>query len=1025
MQVDTTRNIEFPMYLPSVDNILNFNMEELIKAPNSNFIIMSNQPYQTTSPEIVEDYIIKRGQPFVLTGTTQGWSRSNMFTLDFLSERYSEMELINSPRNNETHTDLQGWRMKDFISYLQVSPEERNPKHLYGKDIACPREWQEYLSHKLQPQYSYKSRFDLVSHLPDYLQPETLLVYIGSNGTYTPGHIDMCGSLSQNLMVSSDQDAFAWWFIVPTEYKDEALKFWGDKGGDVYNESRFIRPIDLLGAPFPIYVFKQRPGDFIFVPPDSVHQVVNCGPGISTKVAWNSISLKSLPISYFSSLPHTRRMAKPELFRIKAIAYYTLRKIMGDVENTNFNTIDVNDVIDIIAPLLEIFHNILQTESILIPKPNYPYCNGETIPFLQPFKYFNGDRIQDRRCDHCNSDIFNRCYHCETCKTDDGQGKDFCFDCVSSGIGCEFHFKVMVLKEFISHSKLKKELSSFYEIYKNLLAHSGRRPKEVDDIITKSTDRVSDECGFLTTATVAYHVVFYSSQKKIKCHRCEKRFKKFSIIFCTNCNARFCEQCVVNTFGQNFQVLMKRNEWECFCCKGLCDCSNCTSNSNSSNHPRILNNNQQLGLPYNNNNNSNNNNNNNINNNNNNNNNNINNNNNNMNNNNSINNNNNNNNNNNINNNNINNNNHHNNNGNNNLNSSYSSLNALSSLSQQQSYGSYDNYNNNNNNNNYNNNNNNNGHIQILKSGRQYDDEQSSSSGSGSSNSTPTKPRPRNGGDDGLMSHFSGNNNNNNNHHNNNNNNNNNHHMMSHHHHNNNNNNNNNNNPTTSSLSSLSTSLSSSSTSTQKPMDVHSKKRPIVLDNDKPKGRPPKNLKEWTSTHKFIISLIELFRSSNNAILGKPNPHYKPIENLPPLVQLYLSQRKAFGGVLWAKTNSCPLLPCIWVKDLSVIPPNTKLLPSLIQGKKIVVLFFGDQDQEEYVGIVGKKSIFSFDEVNQTLLLKCGEVPLAQLEDLFNTTEPEIAMKKDIAAFNYKNQIEEKEEGLYVKQELYNNKKII
>lgn len=45
------------------------------------------------------------------------------------------------------------------------------------------------------------------------------MVYVGVENTYTPGHTDICGSLGHNLMVHSDPDAYALWFIAGTADK--------------------------------------------------------------------------------------------------------------------------------------------------------------------------------------------------------------------------------------------------------------------------------------------------------------------------------------------------------------------------------------------------------------------------------------------------------------------------------------------------------------------------------------------------------------------------------------------------------------------------------------------------------------------------------------------------------------------------------------------------------------------------------------------------------------------------------------
>eukprot|EP01132_Coremiostelium_polycephalum_P007477 gene7477-9188_t len=778
MMRDPLPHPQSPMLHHNIEKLLKFDMDSMMIDPHSSFKSMPYNEITTISENQCYAHTIDKGIPVVLSNTTKDWSK-DIFTIDFLQENYKSLQLINSPRNIENNTDLKGWSLGDFISYLQVSQEERNPKYVYAKDVQCPIEWKNYLSTRLSSSYLFDSNHDLSSNLPNHLRKESIMVHIGSNGTYSPGHMNVVGSNGFNLMVSSDPDSFSYWFIVPREFKSDAIKYWNDHGGDVYTQNKFIDPVVLNKAPFPIYIVKQRVGDLVLIPPDAIYQVLNIG-GTSIKVGWNIITLQSLPISFYTSLPEWRNLSNAKGNRIKAMVYYTLKKLFSLI-NIN-ESMNYEEVIDTIVPLIEMLHHILQSESVLIPRPNYPYCsNGETVPFLHPFKPFSSPTLHDKYCDHCHNDIFNRCYHCPICKKSNDtteSGKNYCFDCVSVGIGCEHHFKEMVLIEFTPHGKLKKELESYYQIYKTILQKMGKSQKEVEDFIQNKTIGISEKCGFLTTATIAYHVVYFSS----------------------------------------LQHQQQQHQQQ-----------------------------QEFNTPV----------------------------------------------------------------------SPLSTLSAVSSLSE---------------------------NLATLKP-----------------NSTPNQQ------------------------------------------------------PQISTLSSLSSSLSTPSPSTTtKPMDINSKKRPIVLNTEKPKGRPPKNLKEWTNVHKYIISLIEKCRTYNNQI-----PNLIPTiplnsTNHPQLVELYLRKMRSFGGVLWAKTNSQPLLPCLWVKDLSVIPPSTKLLPSLLNGKKIVVLFFGGE-QDEYVGMVGKKSIFSFEEVNQTLLLKCNENRLTQLEYLFSVTNPEIATKKEIQNFNYKNQIEERDEGLVVK----------
>lgn len=65
-------------------------------------------------------------------------------------------------------------------------------------------------------------------HLTREQQPETLMVYVGIDNTYTPAHTDICGSIGHNLMVyADDSSSYALWFITERKYKNKASALFG------------------------------------------------------------------------------------------------------------------------------------------------------------------------------------------------------------------------------------------------------------------------------------------------------------------------------------------------------------------------------------------------------------------------------------------------------------------------------------------------------------------------------------------------------------------------------------------------------------------------------------------------------------------------------------------------------------------------------------------------------------------------------------------------------------------------------
>lgn len=131
---------------------------------------------------------------------------------------------------------------------------ERHPPRLYGKDMPCPKEWQEYIGQRIPSYLVYRGNYDLVSNLQSDLQPLSLMIYVGVEDTYTPGkyliidiivilimimgcvgHKDICGSLGHNIMVAADEGAYAVWFMMHSKDQQKVEQFWADKGMYYHN----------------------------------------------------------------------------------------------------------------------------------------------------------------------------------------------------------------------------------------------------------------------------------------------------------------------------------------------------------------------------------------------------------------------------------------------------------------------------------------------------------------------------------------------------------------------------------------------------------------------------------------------------------------------------------------------------------------------------------------------------------------------------------------------------------------------
>lgn len=126
-----------------------------------------------------------------------------------------------------------GLVVRDYVQYLTKTADQRTPLHLYGKDMPCPEVWWQNISRILPPYLDHRGQHDLVSNLPEYLRPLSLMIYVGAEETWTGGHMDICGSVGHNIMLYADkvkesqsESACAVWFMTAGSDKDKAEEYW-------------------------------------------------------------------------------------------------------------------------------------------------------------------------------------------------------------------------------------------------------------------------------------------------------------------------------------------------------------------------------------------------------------------------------------------------------------------------------------------------------------------------------------------------------------------------------------------------------------------------------------------------------------------------------------------------------------------------------------------------------------------------------------------------------------------------------
>ncbi|KAI7866587.1 hypothetical protein BDF14DRAFT_813689 [Spinellus fusiger] len=313
--------------------------------------------------------------------------------------------------------------------------------NLYGKDISCPDGYDEILK-KLLPDFLLSlGNHDLFACLPEYLRAENLMCYLGSTGTGTALHRDLCATFGHNLMTYGDPGAYSEWLVIEDCYRNDLIRVLhapkpkhskyneedtmeDHTSSFIESDQAWIKPKILRAANIKTHVIVQRPGDLVLIPSLCYHQVRN--RGISMKIAWNRVTPYSLEKALRHQVPIYQSIARPETYKCKSIVHCTL---------------EGSDIfLDECRIMLNLYREIVVPELIEDIPSEEVYDKGvKAISEVEPHTL---------TCDFCRCDIFMRYYHCEKCYNNDNklEGYDMCLHCYSQGRCCQ-HMDSMTMHQ--------------------------------------------------------------------------------------------------------------------------------------------------------------------------------------------------------------------------------------------------------------------------------------------------------------------------------------------------------------------------------------------------------------------------------------------------------------------------------------------------------------------------------------------------------------------------------------------------
>ncbi|KAI8800908.1 hypothetical protein BJ742DRAFT_48795 [Cladochytrium replicatum] len=426
---------------------------------------------------------------------------------------------------------------------------------LYGKDILCPPEWADYLNDHLPEYFRYKGPNDLVTVLPKKLQPDNLMVYIGVDKTHTPAHTDICGAVGHNIMLWAEPNSTSFWFIAASGNEHKFAKLCADNGGSLHTDS-YVCPVDVLAtADFPLYVAEQRPGDFIIVPPNCAHQVVNKG-GITMKAAWNRMTLSAIETCFSQVLPVYRLYFKQEVYRIKTVIHRLLHYMTnlasgrlglrsGSSTSEEFptstflsrlpNPLFLQEYLRVLA----LYRASLKDEWIDDRFADQTlHLSSSAANTALPARFAMApdqiERYADaassphcRSCNICRADIWNRGYTCKMCAASQDEADeefDACLYCFAHGRSCKHGVDSLLMCEYLPMrellSDLEKAVSTFEDLRRSAAESGDEDPIPGPCLI--ECDLNNDHGGNYSVASIArYRERIRQVGLSTSCHACK------------------------------------------------------------------------------------------------------------------------------------------------------------------------------------------------------------------------------------------------------------------------------------------------------------------------------------------------------------------------------------------------------------------------------------------------------------------------------------------------------------------------
>lgn len=288
---------------------------------------------------------------------------------------------------------------------------------------------------------------------------------------------------------------------------------------------------------------------------------------MTAKAAWSRITVDTLELCLYETLPSYRLVCRDEQYKTKATIHQSLLELSRFPPQALISSPFRRDSF---MRLFRLYTSILVDE--FIPPEDYSGIHMEKI--AQEFNV---------TCSFCRTNIWNRFLTCKACIQLDADGDfdayDICLDCYARGRSC----RDITGMEWVQQEKWS-DLMNLWERCRGIYQFLGG--DDIDDFNTQTSislgrKTLAGVCALELLRRPNPHIT--QNLKNGLCHTCKVPHPAWKMAYCVNegCKKSYCFGNLYRQFDEDpfMDVLSKLNGYVCPVCRGICNCGACRKKS--------------------------------------------------------------------------------------------------------------------------------------------------------------------------------------------------------------------------------------------------------------------------------------------------------------------------------------------------------------------------------------------------------------------------------------------------------------